>query len=581
MNLKERQATVRTDADGELMSKALRYGSPTPSRLARTWLRPLTISTATAVALAALLQPIPAMADPVGAPVAATPSVPDAGARPVQTGALILPGTPVRPTTTTPTLLAPGASASPIVQQVEKGRAEIAALGDQLIRIGQERDLAQSQSTTASQKITQAEEAIRLAKVDVATAADAAVRQAAALPPGALDADSGLLDLDALARLQRGDVPPDESAARRLKAAESNLQAARTEQTTASGRYTALAAQWTQLNTRITQKQAAQAKLEQKNAAELSAAETSENAADQQLGAEYLAGAADGRSADPKAIQALQFALAQRGDPYVWSEEGPDQYDCSGLMYAAYRSVGFPLVRVSRDQYYQTRNKVVDRYSLLPGDLLFFSSSNSWTGIHHVAMYAGNGMMVEAPRTGLNVRLVPVRWSRLFQSTRVFGSVEGEGETPDLGTPDPEEPGTNPNPNPTSPTPRPTTPTPSKSSTPTRPTTSPTTSTSPTTPTSPSSPPPTSPSPSASSSSPPPKPSESASPAAPSTTPAPQETSEKPTTSPSAAETSKSPSGTTSSANAAESSVASTAGSKSPSGSASKSASPSASSDEK
>ncbi|WP_328464360.1 NlpC/P60 family protein [Actinoplanes sp. NBC_00393] len=563
------------------MSKALRYGSPTPSRLARTWLRPLTISTATAVALAALLQPIPAMADPVGAPVAATPSVPDAGARPVQTGALILPGTPVRPTTTTPTLLAPGASASPIVQQVEKGRAEIAALGDQLIRIGQERDLAQSQSTTASQKITQAEEAIRLAKVDVATAADAAVRQAAALPPGALDADSGLLDLDALARLQRGDVPPDESAARRLKAAESNLQAARTEQTTASGRYTALAAQWTQLNTRITQKQAAQAKLEQKNAAELSAAETSENAADQQLGAEYLAGAADGRSADPKAIQALQFALAQRGDPYVWSEEGPDQYDCSGLMYAAYRSVGFPLVRVSRDQYYQTRNKVVDRYSLLPGDLLFFSSSNSWTGIHHVAMYAGNGMMVEAPRTGLNVRLVPVRWSRLFQSTRVFGSVEGEGETPDLGTPDPEEPGTNPNPNPTSPTPRPTTPTPSKSSTPTRPTTSPTTSTSPTTPTSPSSPPPTSPSPSASSSSPPPKPSESASPAAPSTTPAPQETSEKPTTSPSAAETSKSPSGTTSSANAAESSVASTAGSKSPSGSASKSASPSASSDEK
>jgi cell wall-associated NlpC family hydrolase len=584
MNLKERQATVRTDADGELMSKALRYGSPTPSRLARTWLRPLTISTATAVALAALLQPIPAMADPAGAPVAATPSVPDAGARPVQTGALILPGTPVRPTTTAPTLLAPGATASPIVQQVEKGRAEIAALGDQLIRIGQERDLAQSQASTASQKITQAEEAIRLATADVATAADAAVRQAAALPPGALDADSGLLDLDALARLQRGDVPPDQSAARRLKAAESNLQAARTEQTTASGRYTALAAQWTQLNTRITQKQAAQAKLEQKNAAELSAAETTENAADQQLGAEYLAGAADGRSADPKAIQALQFALAQRGDPYVWSEEGPDQYDCSGLMYAAYRSVGFPLVRVSRDQYYQTRNKVVDRYSLLPGDLLFFSSSNSWTGIHHVAMYAGNGMMVEAPRSGLNVRLVPVRWSRLFQSTRVFGSVEGEGETPDLGTPDPEEPGTNPNPT-TQPTTRPTLPTPGKTPTSTRPTTSPSTSTSPTTPTNPTSPPtsssPTPPSPSASSSSPAPKPSESSSPAAPSTTPTPQETSEKPTTSPSAAETSKSPSGTTSSANAAESSVASTAGSKSPSGSASKSPSASASSDEK
>src|SRR3954453_21232011 len=88
-------------------------------------------------------------------------------------------------------------------------------------------------------------------------------------------------------------------------------------------------------------------------------------------------------------------------------------------------------MRVSRDQYYQTRNKVVDRYSLLPGDLLFFSSTNSWTGIHHVAMYAGEGMMVEAPRTGLDVRLVPVRWTRLFQATRFFGSVEGSTNAPD------------------------------------------------------------------------------------------------------------------------------------------------------
>ena len=139
-------------------------------------------------------------------------------------------------------------------------------------------------------------------------------------------------------------------------------------------------------------------------------------------------------------MAALRFALAQRGDPYVWSEEGPDKYDCSGLMFAAYRTTAagnFPLARVSRDQYYQTRSKSVDRYSLVPGDLLFFSSSNSWTNIHHVAMYAGSGMMVEAPRTGLNVRLVPVRWSRLFQATRIYGSVEGVTEGPDLNNPPP------------------------------------------------------------------------------------------------------------------------------------------------
>ena len=161
----------------------------------------------------------------------------------------------------------------------------------------------------------------------------------------------------------------------------------------------------------------------------------------------------------------------------MWSEEGPDQYDCSGLTFAAYHSVGFPLMRVSRDQYWQTRNKVVDRYSLLPGDLLFFSYSNSWRGIHHVAMYAVKGMMIEAPRTGLNVRLVPVRWTRLFQATRVFGSVEGASDGPELGSPDPEPRSP---PTTTSPTPTPT-PTTPPTTTPPRATTPPTSQ--PTTPT--------------------------------------------------------------------------------------------------
>jgi hypothetical protein len=161
--------------------------------------------------------------------------------------------------------------------------------------------------------------------------------------------------------------------------------------------------------------------------------EAAQSAADAALGQGYLDGASQGRGADPRAVAALVYALAQRGDPYKWSEEGPDKFDCSGLMYAAYRTAAagnFPLRRVSRDQYLQTQKNAVDRYSLVPGDLLFFSSSNSWRGIHHVAMYAGNGMMVEAPRTRLNVRLVPVRWSRLFQATRVYGSVEGVTKVP-------------------------------------------------------------------------------------------------------------------------------------------------------
>src|SRR4029453_19464291 len=101
-------------------------------------------------------------------------------------------------------------------------------------------------------------------------------------------------------------------------------------------------------------------------------AEAAQSAEDRRLGEGYLDGTAQGRGADPRALAALAFALAQRGDPYVWSEEGPDQYDCSGLTFAAYRSAAagdFPLQRVSRAQYWQTPLKTVHPYSLLPAAL--------------------------------------------------------------------------------------------------------------------------------------------------------------------------------------------------------------------
>ncbi|WP_308285703.1 C40 family peptidase [Actinoplanes hulinensis] len=521
-------------------------------------------SAAVAAAIAALFQPIPAMADPVS--VTGSTSVPDAGARPPHLASLVLPGAQTAsPTPTTPSLITPGVVASPVIQKVEKGRAEIAALGDQLIRLGQDRDLAQTHLTAAAQRVTETQQAAAQAKTIAAEAAAATMQEAAALPPGALD--SGLLDLDALSRMQRGDATSYEAAASRLAAAEAAVKTATEEHLLAGNRHSSLSAQWTSLNTQIGRKQAAQKKYEDEHRDEISAAESTANAADQQLGAEYLAGSQEGRDADPRAVKALEFALAQRGDPYVWSEEGPDRYDCSGLMYAAYRSTNYPLVRVSRDQYYQTRDRVVSRYSLLPGDLLFFSSSSSWTGIHHVAMYAGEGMMVEAPRTGLNVRLTPVRWSRLFAATRVYGSIEGDTETPDLGAPDPDEPATSPSPSsttskpPTSPSSSPSsskTPKPSSSSS-TSPSASPSTSTSPS----------TSPSPSASPSpSPTPNPSDSTIPV---TTPTPGESG----SSSSAAATSSS-AGSASVTSASK--TAATSDSKSISPSASKSASPSASS---
>jgi cell wall-associated NlpC family hydrolase len=448
-------------------------------RALRRW-TPLAYSAATFAAIAMLFQPIPAAATPQ-IPAPGAPAVPDPGSRPAPIGTLLMPGQRSATTPTTPVVTPSGLPMSPLLAGIEKRRTEIATLGDQLIKLGEERDLALQQVTTAEQKLADVQIALMQAEKEAATAAANALRDQAALPPGAIG--SGLADLDALARMQRGESATEQAATRQLTIVRAAQAAALSEKSTATARATDYAQQYTKLNATIAKKQAALQKLEQKHRDELTEAEAAESAQDRQLGARYLEGANQGRGADPRAVAAVRFALAQVGDPYVWSEEGPDQYDCSGLMYAAYRSDAagrFPLTRVSRDQYRQTSGKVVDRYSLLPGDLLFFSSTNSWTGIHHVAMYAGDGKMVEAPRSGLNVRLVPVRWSRLFQATRIYGSVDGPTETPDLSNP-----GNGGNPTSTPPTTPPTTtkpPTTKPPTTPpttTRPTTKPPTSTTP------------------------------------------------------------------------------------------------------
>ncbi|WP_308121212.1 C40 family peptidase [Paractinoplanes bogorensis] len=409
------------------------------------------VFSAVAATIAALFQPVPAFADPAAAPQDTfSVAVPDVGSRPMPLGTLAMPGQ--KAATPTPTTSLTGVATSPVLQQIEKGRNEISTLGDELIQLGQDRDLARDQQTAAKLKYEQATEALRQAQTAAAEAAAQSVVDAAAAPPGGL---GGLSDLGDLARLQRGDGT-QQAVARQIQLAQINSQLALDEQALSTDRYNQSATKYNQLNSKLSTKQAAQQRLELAHTDEIAAAEASQAGVDSALGAGFLAGAEAGRGADARAINALKYALAQRGDPYVWSEEGPDEYDCSGLMYAAYRSVGFPLTRVSRDQYWQTRNKVVSRYSLLPGDLLFFSYTNSWKGIHHVAMYAGNGMMVEAPRTGLNVRLTPVRWSRLFQATRIFGSIEGVVPGPELGQPDPDPTGGNPA-QPTLPT-RPTTP---------------------------------------------------------------------------------------------------------------------------
>ncbi|WP_285572170.1 NlpC/P60 family protein [Actinoallomurus iriomotensis] len=98
--------------------------------------------------------------------------------------------------------------------------------------------------------------------------------------------------------------------------------------------------------------------------------------------------------------QVIAYAMAQRGKPYIWGAEGPNAFDCSGLVVAAYRVIGLPLPRTTFEEW---RTGVrVPRGQEQPGDLVFFDSGpgSSPDNPGHVGLVIGNGMMVQAPRTG-------------------------------------------------------------------------------------------------------------------------------------------------------------------------------------
>ncbi len=119
----------------------------------------------------------------------------------------------------------------------------------------------------------------------------------------------------------------------------------------------------------------------------------------------------------PYASEAVAAALSKLGSPYVWGDEGPSTFDCSGLIQWAYLQAGLVLPRVSRDQY--GAGALVPTTQMEPGDVLAYAYDTSDPGtIYHVTMYIGDGLMVHAPRTGDVVKVVPVDYNSLIGVTR-------------------------------------------------------------------------------------------------------------------------------------------------------------------
>ncbi|MFC9595537.1 NlpC/P60 family protein [Streptomyces sp. NPDC056944] len=113
-----------------------------------------------------------------------------------------------------------------------------------------------------------------------------------------------------------------------------------------------------------------------------------------------------------RAAEAVSFARAQLGKPYVWGATGPSAYDCSGLTQAAWRAAGVTLPRTTYTQI--NAGQRVSRSQLAPGDLIFF-----YSGISHVGLYIGGGQMIHAPRPGAPVRVAPIDEMPFAGATRV------------------------------------------------------------------------------------------------------------------------------------------------------------------
>jgi cell wall-associated NlpC family hydrolase len=100
----------------------------------------------------------------------------------------------------------------------------------------------------------------------------------------------------------------------------------------------------------------------------------------------------------------IEFARSAVGTPYVWGGTNLNSgVDCSGLIQAVFAKAGIDLPRIS----YQQANlgKRVGLSGLRPGDLYAWDNSSRNNGADHIALYIGNGMIIEAPRPGSSVRI--------------------------------------------------------------------------------------------------------------------------------------------------------------------------------
>jgi cell wall-associated NlpC family hydrolase len=148
---------------------------------------------------------------------------------------------------------------------------------------------------------------------------------------------------------------------------------------------------------------------------------------------------------NPRAEVVVNAALSQLGVPYAWgggNAHGPTRgisdgggaadragdrnkvgFDCSGLALYAYAQIGVAVPHQTQAIWTAFQPAITDRAAIAPGDLILLSDNGRASGVHHVAIYLGQGRVVEAPQSGQVVRITPGIWQSPYWSGQFIGAV--------------------------------------------------------------------------------------------------------------------------------------------------------------
>lgn len=376
----------------------------------------------------------------------------------------------------------PATADGPLAAQINAAQIDLAQLAEETTAAQDELLERQARLTDAQADWTATTAELETAQAALDYAAGEAYTDIAGVP------DTELPDLTGINPLGgEWDLPSLNSDLEDAASAESVAHAAYDAAVYSSARSEA---RYTALDAEFDRAQTALDRLIAENREELEELEAARDAAAAEYSGDFSS-EVDGWDAAPEAKKAVEYALAQLGDPYVWGDEGPDSFDCSGLVQSAYAYAGVSLPRVAADQYNATRDKPVDTEKLLPGDLLYWwDDPSDWRSVYHTGMYVGDGKMVVAPRTGDVVKISSISFENFAGAHRVVDAIQTDpdAEDPTQSPDDDETPTPTPRPTPTKPddSESPTDPDPSETETPSQspsPTPSETPSTEPETPT--------------------------------------------------------------------------------------------------